>query len=237
MIATGNFVFIHLHKSGGSFINAALMRYFRNAIKLGYHLPISELPSRYAHLPLLGTVRNPWSYYVSWYEFQKTLNEPTFIWRVFSDEGRLGFEGTVQRMLYCGQDRNTVQQLLRQAPENYSSTGVNITRSHLRGLHEEKGGWYTFLFRHMYGNSPIELVQTENLRRGFYEFLVRRMEVSDELKAYIFDGAKLNSTPHSCYSDYYSPALVKDVGVQENEIVGRFGYLFGHEPEPSSRTD
>jgi hypothetical protein len=237
MIATEHFVFIHLHKSGGSFINAALMEYFKSAKKIGYHLPVSELPQCYAHLPLLGVVRNPWSYYVSWYEFQKTLKEPTFVWRVFSDDGRLGFEGTIQRMLHCGQDRNTVHQLIRRAPENYSTTGVNVTRNHLRGLHEEKGGWYTFLFKHMYGNSAIEIIQTENLRRGFYEFLIRQMDVSDELKSFIFGARRLNATSHSHYSDYYTPTLIEDIAVQEKEIVERFGYMFGHEPEQIFKED
>ncbi len=229
MIATEHFVFIHLHKSGGSFINAALMRYFENAKKLGYHFPVAELPQSYAHLPLLGVVRNPWGYYVSWYEFQKTLKEPTYIWRVFSDDGKLGFEGTVQRMLNCGQDRSTVHQLICRAPESYSNTGVNITRGHLRGLHEEKGGWYTFLFKHMYGKRPIQIIQTENLRRGFYDFLIERMVVPDDLRFYIFNAAMVNATPHGHHVEYYTPSLMESVSKQENEIISRFGYAFSPE--------
>ena len=71
MIATPRFVFIHLHKSGGTFVNECLLRFVPAARRLGYHLPRAAVPSEYAHLPVLGYVRNPWSYYVSWYAFQK----------------------------------------------------------------------------------------------------------------------------------------------------------------------
>lgn len=226
MIATDYFVFIHLHKSGGSFINAALMKYFPSAKQLGYHVPVSEMPSSYDHLPLLGVVRNPWSYYVSWYKFQQSLKTPTFVWRVFSDEGRLGFADTVHRMINCGQDKSIVNRLIGLAPEKYSNTGVNITRRHLGRLFEESHGWYTFLFGHMYGNYPVEFIKTENLRQGFFDYLSKRMDVSHELQSYIFQAEKINVTSHGHYSSYYEQALAEELAVQESTIIERFGYAF-----------
>lgn len=226
MIATERFVFIHLHKSGGSFINAALMKFFPDARQLGYHIPASELPATYAHLPLLGVVRNPWSYYVSWYEFQQSLQAPTFVWRVFSDEGRLGFGDTVHRMLYCGQDKSIVNRLIELAPEKYSNTGVNITRKHLERLDGEPRGWYSFLFNHMYGDCPVEFIKTENLRQDFHDFLIKRMNISPELHSHIFQSEKINVTPHGSYGGYYEQALADQLATQENSIIRRFGYGF-----------
>lgn len=231
MIATKHFVFIHLHKSGGSFINAALMEYFPDAVRLGYHLPASELPPSYSHLPILGVIRNPWAYYVSWYEFQKTLKKPTFVWQVFSDEGRLGFSETVRRMLYCGQDKSLVNQLIGLAPEEYSDTGVNLTRRHLGGLFKVSQGWYTFLFNHMYGNYPVEFIKTEHLRQNFFDYLSKRMDIPERLHTHIFQAEKINTSSHDHYSVYYDQGLADELAAQESTIINRFGYAFARTDE------
>ena len=73
MIATDRFVYVHLHKAGGTFVNECLERYFPGARRLGYHLPASLIPAELQSLPVLGFVRSPWSYYVSWYTFQSQM--------------------------------------------------------------------------------------------------------------------------------------------------------------------
>jgi hypothetical protein len=51
LIVTDGFVFLHLHKSGGSFVNEFLKRSFRAPARIGYHLPWSLVPASHAHLP------------------------------------------------------------------------------------------------------------------------------------------------------------------------------------------
>ena len=67
MIVTDKFVFVHFPRTGGTFITAVIMRLFPSAREIGYHLPRFLLPNEYSHLPVLGGVRNPWEFYVSWY--------------------------------------------------------------------------------------------------------------------------------------------------------------------------
>ena len=57
------------------------------------------IPTAYAHLPVLGFVRNPWSYYVSWYAFQAGRPRPNPLYRVLSNEGQLDFAATISNML------------------------------------------------------------------------------------------------------------------------------------------
>ena len=76
MIVTPRFVFLHLHKSGGTFVNACLMQHVAGAQQIGYHLPRTMIPDTHRHLPVLGFVRSPWSYYVSWFSFQSSRTEP-----------------------------------------------------------------------------------------------------------------------------------------------------------------
>ncbi len=226
MIVTKNFVFLHLHKSGGTFINQALLNYFPDALQIGYHLPVSELPECYSHLPLLGVVRNPWDYYVSWYSFQLTLKQPTFVWRVFSEDGRLNFSQTVERMLVAGEDEVTLNRLRELAPETFLNRNVNLTKHCLPYLKGQSFGWYTFLFRRMYDDFPVHFLKIENLRSEFYAFLRSKVEITPELHSFIFESPKINATPHDDYRAYYSDRLARLLQEREAAIVERFGYAF-----------
>ena len=44
MIATGRFVFLHLHRSGGTFVNEWLLRFVPGTRLIGYHFPRSLIP-------------------------------------------------------------------------------------------------------------------------------------------------------------------------------------------------
>ena len=70
MIVTDHFVFVHLHKCGGSFVNEVLTRFFPSARRVGYHYPRSMIPGTHRGLPVLGVLRNPWDFYVSYHHFQ-----------------------------------------------------------------------------------------------------------------------------------------------------------------------
>jgi len=62
MTVTGHFIYLHLHKTGGTFVNEFLTRFVPDARHIGYHLPRRLVPANFAHLPALGFVRNPWTY-------------------------------------------------------------------------------------------------------------------------------------------------------------------------------
>ena len=69
MIVTDKFVFIHLARTGGTFVSEVIKKFFPSAQEIGRHLPRELLPKEYSHLPVLGTVRNPWEFYVSTYHY------------------------------------------------------------------------------------------------------------------------------------------------------------------------
>jgi hypothetical protein len=230
MIATRTFVFLHLHKSGGTFINKALLEFFPEAVCLGYHLPVSELPERYQKFELLGVVRNPWSYYVSWWDFQHTLRQPTFVWRVFSADGKLSFAQTIRRMIHCGDDSSLVDRLIAASPDEFTSSGVNLTKRCLEPLRNYPGGWYSFLFERMYGHRQVHFLRQESLRGSFLEFLKARHLLTDDLERYVASGPPCNVTAHAPLDSYYDRALALEVHAQERLIVERFGYAFATVP-------
>src|SRR5262245_57205969 len=126
MIATERFVFLHLHKSGGTFVNECLLRFVPGARQLGYHLPRARIPTDLAHLPILGLVRNPWSYYVSWYAFQVARAQPNPLFRVLSRGRTLDFAATIRNMLELGRNAALLADTVRALPAAYANRGLNL---------------------------------------------------------------------------------------------------------------
>src|SRR5947209_3327070 len=121
MIATDRFVFLHLHKSGGTFVNALLKHCMPSAQQIGYHLPYREVPRIYRDLPVVGTVRSPWAYYVSWYHFQQSLKEPNILFQICSDEGQLGFKETITNLLGLSNDEKRLASFEAGVPEGFTN--------------------------------------------------------------------------------------------------------------------
>ena len=75
MLITNKFVFIHCPRAGGTFVSEVIKKFFLEAMEIGYHLPRELLPQEYSHLPILGVIRSPWEFYVSWYEHVRPRNQ------------------------------------------------------------------------------------------------------------------------------------------------------------------
>ncbi|MFI5394676.1 MAG: hypothetical protein ACHQ9S_04010 [Candidatus Binatia bacterium] len=187
MIITPRFVFPHLHKSGGTFVNEALLNHLPGAVKTGHHRPASQLPPACVGLRVLGVVRNPWDFYVSWFTFQSRRRE--YVWRVFSDEGQLDFAATTERMLRAGEAGDLIDRLVEFAPADFPNRQVNLTKACIEGLRGFRGGWYTFLFRRMYGDLPVHFIRKENLRQELLDFLREMGVVSPALTGFVLHPA------------------------------------------------
>ena len=230
MIATDRFVFLHLHKSGGTFVNECLVRFLPDARQLGYHLPRSMIPPESAQLPILGFVRNPWSYYVSWYSFQQEQMRPNFLFRILSDEGRLDFNATVRNMLDLGAGSIRLDLVLRALPAEYSNRGINLPNFALAPIRNTRLGFYTYLYRYLYGGTgaPVHIGRMEGLR----DELPRMLEfagqpVSEPMAEYIARGAPRNTSQHDGHVRYYSDSLRDLVAERDAEVIERHGYRFG----------
>lgn len=230
MITTDRFVFLHLHKSGGTFINECLIRFLPDARHIGYHLPRSMTPPESAQLPALGFVRNPWSYYVSWYTFQLERPSPNFLFRILSDDGRLDFESTVRNMLNLGAGSVRLDMLLRALPKKYSNQGLNLPGFALAPIRDTLLGFYTYLYRYLYTGpgKPVVVGRLEELRDEFLPMLESvRQPVSDEMRVYVDQESPRNTSSHTAYTEYYSDALRDLVGERDAEVIATYGYRFG----------
>lgn len=84
MIITKKYIYIHLPKTGGTFVTRVIkkvvLKTFRQKIentilKNSYlniykHGTCSRIPANYRHLPIFSTIRNPYDRYISQYEFR-----------------------------------------------------------------------------------------------------------------------------------------------------------------------
>ena len=232
MIVTDRFVFLHLHKSGGTFVNKCLLRFLPDARQLGYHLPRRLVPADSARLPILGFVRNPWSYYVSWYSFQRGLPQPNALFRLLSKNGELEFEGTISRMLALGEDDALLDQAIAALPAEYGTRGINLPGFALEEIRGSRRGFYAFLYGYLYGgsDSPLHLGRMEQLRIDLLSLLETvGQEVSEAMRRHILEGSERNVSRHTAYADYYSQTLRQAVADRDEEVIERHGYRFGED--------
>jgi hypothetical protein len=229
MVTTDRFVFLHLHKSGGTFVNECLLRFVPDARHVGYHLPRSMIPAPVANLPVLGTVRNPWSYYVSWYSFQRQQPQPNFLFRTLSGEGTLGFADTVRNMLDLGSGSIRLDLLLNALPADYGNQGLNLPGFALVPIRNSGLGFYSFLCRYMYGGgtAPVRFAKMERLRSELPSMLESvGQPVSAAMRDFIEHEAPRNVSAHESYVHYYDNELRDLVAERDATTIERHGYRF-----------
>ncbi len=188
MIVTEKFVFIHLHKSGGTFVNKVLHHLFSSSRQIGYHYPTNMIPCEYCHLPILGVVRNPWDFYVSYYAFQKSLldqleakqaklsttesesladsgvdlrNGIDVLFELLSNDGKLSFAETTANLLNLGTSGGKLDEVLELMPTELGRRGKStpVQREGFRGMNVTRD----------------ELENIRGTGEGLYTFLFRRM--------------------------------------------------------------
>jgi len=228
MIVTDRFVFLHLHKSGGSFVNRFLLESIPSARQVGYHLPRSHIPQEARQLPILGTVRNPWDYYVSWYSFQQAMAAPNALFAIASEERRLGFAGTLRNLMRLGEDAQLLDAWAARLPLDLPNRGINLSRESVMPLRNSDMGFYSFLYRRMYGDlSRTTLLEMERLRDGLLPFLESvGAPITPAMQAWLRDTPPVNTSVHDRYQAYYDDSLRQLVADKDADIIQRHGFVF-----------
>jgi hypothetical protein len=229
MIVTDKFAFVHLPRSGGTFVSDVIRKFFPAAHEIGYHLPRVLLPKEFSHLPVLGTVRNPWEYYVSWYHHQQSNKKHGPLFSFLSENQKLDFVQTTRNELnLCVNDKLGV--LLQALPEDFSYQErhiPNLTRDVMRKIRGTGIGLYTFRFNQLFGQADdIYFCRVESLRSDLMSFFETIGVASDSLRGYVLGLDKKNISEHVHYSTYYTPDLAELVSIRDRPLIERFGYLF-----------
>ncbi len=230
MILTDQLVFLHLHKAGGSFVNEFLLGCVPGARQVGYHLPRALIPDSHRELPIVGFVRSPWSYYVSWYAFQKRRPQPNALFSIMSDGGRLDFEPTVRNLLDLCDGGPRLDAVVAALPAQYGNRGLNLPGPRLAGIVGSSRGFFGFLYHYMYGEPGARryIGRMELLRDTLLLTLQSiGMPVTDAMRAFILRAPARNTSEHGPYESYYSAALREHVARRDAELIAGHGYRFG----------
>lgn len=234
MIATPRFLFVHLHKTGGQFVNRLLRRYLPEAQAVGYHLPRSQAPPELRKLPVIGFVRNPWDWYVSWYVFNaaEPLRNPIF--RGVSADGQLDFKHTIANLLRLGSEelRGMRERISAGLPESRSNNlGSGITRAVMAGFEDEYRGYFAWLWRYMF----LLDGRRDGLHVGLMEYLradlprlLREVgeQVTPEMHQAILNSPPVNASSRRDFRAYYDAELRELVAARDAELIAAYGYRF-----------
>ena len=146
---------------------------------IGYHYPYHMLPAEYAELPVVGMVRNPWDWYVSWYAFntRQDVGNPLFF--ILSDGFQADYRSTIKNLVnLCSDDagsRNYRQALIDLLPESLEgNAGVGLTKDSIRSMTAPEIGYYSWQFERMHGdleNPALHIGRFENLQQDFVSIM------------------------------------------------------------------
>ncbi|HEB55664.1 MAG TPA: hypothetical protein ENI98_05030 [Gammaproteobacteria bacterium] len=228
MVITDKFIFLHLHKSGGTFVNDFIGKFFPSAQKVGYHLPGSCIPEPYRHLPVLGIVRSPWSYYVSWYTFQAGMASPNIIFRAVSDNGMLGFNETIRNLLELSNDRERLQRIVAHLPDSFTNAGINLTKQCMVEFEGSGTGFYSFLYNRMFsGVTDMHIGKTESIRPDLLAFLREAgVELTPDMVNHINASPRLNATRHKSSAEMYERETADLVADRDRTLIAKHDYSF-----------
>lgn len=225
MLVCDKFIFLHLHKSGGTFVNQLMMTCLPGVRKLGYHLPASEIPAELRHLPVLGTVRDPFGYYVSWYHFQLGLPRRNALFEICSDGGRLDFAHTIERLASLESRPALIDALITAFPNDYAGSGLNLTKQCIARIANSGTGFYTFLHDRLYRAAPAATIfRMEELRPSLERFLAPLYPDRPIWRAFLEQAPDMNRSQHGRVGSYFPPSLAQLVATLDRPVLDRYGY-------------
>ncbi len=248
MIVTKHFVYIHVSRTAGTFLNKLILRHVPGAQMLQYHGHLRDLPEACSHLPVIGFVRNPWDWYVSmFFDYRR---KQQYVFEIISEGGVVGFKETVSRFLKLGDDsvqsKKLLGQLVKAAPATINArTPPRLRHPGLRSEHfsgyPENQGYYSWLSKLMFQSKKSHLVHIgrfENLREEALRlFTITGTPITEGITSYLEKADPLNSSqrPNDIIGAY-PPELELLVADKEQYLIDQFGYELA-EPQKYPKTN
>jgi len=207
VILTRHWVFVHMPKTGGSFVRKICRDHAPaqwQMSELHEHVMASDTPASHRHLPKFGFARNPLTWYVSWYHyFQK---HPNLFFGEMSGDGNRPFDETLRTLFAHPVVQGTVE------------GGI-------------PGGPLTQYLQRFFGPglSLAQVFKVETLRADLLAFLRSHngddgQELPEPLETAICSQPTVNPSEHAPWRRYYDADLEAMVREREQPIFDHFGY-------------
>lgn len=221
MFVSDSFVFLHVPKTGGTFVQRVIARHLPMEQVNGRHSSYRDLSDEQRALPVLCVVRNPWDWYVSWYHHNLVVGgdksdswSKRAIWEDLFASGQADFKAATARACRGG------------------------FRHPLAAMMEAEGlDLYSAFFKSILGEAlehpRLTVLRFERLRAELLQFLGDRVEVSAALRHSVLFHKPRRTSEHGPYAGYYDDDLRQLVGEKSTWLRGRYPYEFEPEEAPS----
>ena len=225
VLATKKLIYCHMPKTGGDFTTRYLRDEHGGKDPPGFngHVSWNDLPARYkdGRTPF-GTIRDPWSWYASWYMHAKA---------VCLEQGGLASYGNGSKN-FADVLEGALHPLDGRAPNNVGliwSLDIKATRpSFLR----EKVGLYSWTFNYIFSKQVRTLIDTPQLYEGLEEFLgtpVDRKKHPPKNTRH-----QRSKTAVDDVSTLYTDELIDAVWKADGQLIRELGYTEPFQPHNSA---
>jgi hypothetical protein len=245
MICSDKFTFIHLHKTAGQTLNDIIYNSLPSAKAIGYHYPVSKLPVQYKDVPVVGIIRNPWDWYLSWFTFNSVGGIKNPLFNIVSNGKQADFKTTITNLLNYPDD-SAVSSRYRKShsllmPDDFNQEqGAGFTKACVLSMQSNSKGYYSLLVERMFGAGYAcqKIIFFERLVENF-DSLMRELGVAEAaaMTSRLRSVKRRNSSSHSHYSHYYDDELRDLVRVKEAGLIQRYGYEFENQSTSSPIVD
>lgn len=212
MILTRHFVFVHIPKTGGSFVRSVMQRHAPSDWDIqtfDLHPSVKDIPASHQHLPRFAVVRNPFSWYVSWFHYkEQTRGTEDPFFDLVTEGGDLEFDEALRRAFVAREE-------LAAGAGPYTQMLMELVGS---------------------GGSGCQFGRMESLRGDLLEFLESAVPaaaggVPAAMRAAIEQRPPHNTSAHEHFSSYYPPSLRTLVETRDRPVFDLFGYAWEEPPQ------
>jgi len=217
MIINDDIVFIHLQKCGGTFIKH-MMEQHMNAVNIRpEHNGFGDIAKKDADKLVIGTIRDPYSWYVSLYHSHLPDADTSFFSETF--KGTNNFAEWVKKFLtlkgvrYHDLDFNVISRM-NVGPYTYRMIRCYADKI-LSGIHLNSKDIVL---------GDIEIIKTTDLAEDFVKLVDQKIGFKEEVKERILASDMIHTTSHEHYNHYYDDEAYELVEYKDRLIFELFGY-------------
>jgi hypothetical protein len=163
-VLVGNRIFLHMPKTGGTWVSNYLRECHGGQLLPGHgHQPACIIPRHVMEgRSLFGTIRDPWSWYTSWYRHALSSGAMRKKLRIYGG-GSIEFKDVMEGVLEpkshrCPEDVGVI----------WTTESPTASRRMFLG---GPGGLYTWAFFYIFGIQPPILIDMYQLHEGLGELL------------------------------------------------------------------
>ena len=226
MIINDKYLFIHIQRSGGSFVEKFLLENFDGWVSIiPKHGGISEVYEQLIEISKetgydlnnilrFGVVRNPWNWYVSWWSANsknilsgKGTNFP----KIFFEETAKDFNVFMKHIMTTNFGR-----------ENYINSAI---------MQRENIGAYTYRYMICHyasdnNNSIVPVVDAIIHQENLREELASLLKLSPERRKILFDMENYHVGSYKPFREYYNEESIDLVAKKDKFIIDTHNYSF-----------